>query len=283
MNGPALDGKIVIVIVTGGGVGLGRVMALGLAARGARVAIMDINRETANAVAAEIEAASGAGAAIAIGGSIAIEADCASAVAETRDAFGGPHVLINNAALGMRLVSEDFVTDPPKFWDCPPEIFQAFLDTNIGGPFLMARAVVPHMIARGWGRIVNVTTSLDSMMRGGNMPYGQAKAAVEGASASWAGDLAGTGVTVNVLIPGGAADTAMIPDHAPFERSALNPPSVMVAPVCWLASDASDGVTGRRFIGADWNPDLPDAEAARAAGAPAAWAALKRKAPRILP
>jgi len=147
----------------------------------------------------------------------------------------------------------------------------------------MACAAVPHLIARRWGRIVNVTTSLDSMMRGGNMPYGQAKAAVEGASASWAEDLAGTGVTVNVLIPGGAADTTMIPDHAPFERCLLNPPSVMVAPVCWLASDASDGVTGRRFIGRDWDPALPDAEAAEAAGAPAAWAALKRKGPRVLP
>ncbi len=281
MNGSMLDGKV--VIVTGGGAGLGRVMALGLATRGARVAIMDINVDRATAVAAEIEAASGGGTALAIGGSIAIEADSANAVTQTREALGGLHVLVNNAALGMRLVSENFVTDPPRFWDCPPDLFRAFMETNVGGPFLMARAVARHMMDQGWGRIVNVTTSLDSMMRGGNMPYGQAKAAVEGASASWAEDLAGTGVTVNVLIPGGAADTAMIPDHAPFERSALNPPSVMVAPVCWLASDASDGVTGKRFIGRDWDPALPEAEAADAAGAPAAWAALKRNPPSALP
>ena len=130
------------------------------------------------------------------------------------------------------------------------------------------------MIGRKWGRIVNVTTSFNTMIRGANMPYGQSKAALEAASNSWSEDLAGTGVTVNVLVPGGAADTPMIPHDSPYERSQLVKPETMVAPVCWLMSDASDGVTGMRFIGRLWDPAKPWQEASEAAGSPCAWPEL---------
>lgn len=267
-----LAGKI--VLVTGGGAGLGRTMALGLAERGARVAVMDIDGGGATAACDEIRAAYGKDAAIAIAGSVALESECTVAVERTKTELGGLHVLVNNAAIGMRFVKETFVDEPPKFWEYTADRFQALMDVNVRGTFLMAQAAVHHMMDQGWGRIVNVTTSLDSMMRGGNMPYGQSKAAIEAASASWAEDLDGTGVTVNVLIPGGAADTSMIPEHASYDRAKLNRPEVMIAPICWLASDLSDGVTRKRFIGRDWDPSLPPAEAAEAAGGPAAWGAL---------
>ena len=76
----------------------------------------------------------------------------------------------------------------------------------------MAKALVPRLIAQGWGRIVNITTSHGTMVtRAGRPPYGPTKAALEAATVIWAKDLAGTGVTVNALLPGGAADTRMIP------------------------------------------------------------------------
>ena len=272
MAAPDLKGKA--VIVTGGGGGLGRAMAVGLADCGARVAVLDIDRDAAESVTADIRARHGDGSAIALICDISVESDCRAAVERTIRELGGLHVLVNNAAIGMRFISEDFVDTPPKFWEFSVEKFQALMDVNVRGTFLMSQAVVHHLMDQGWGRIVNVTTSLDSMMRGGNMPYGQAKASIEAAAASWAEDLAGTGVTVNVLIPGGAANTGMIPAHASFDRAKLNQPEVMVAPICWLASDQSDGVTRKRFIGRDWDPALPPADAAEAAGGPAAWGAL---------
>lgn len=82
----------------------------------------------------------------------------------------------------------------------------------------------------------------------------------------------GTGVTANVLIPGGRSDTRMIPDDGRFaDRSLLIKPAVMAAPMVWLASAASDGVNGRRFRAALFDPALPPEEAAEAAGAPIAW------------
>lgn len=272
MTAPDLNGKI--VLLTGGGGGLGRAMALGLADCGARVAVLDIDAASADAVTAEIRNRHGVDAAIAIVCDISIESDCQHAVERTLAELGGLHVLVNNAAIGMRFISEDFVDTPPKFWEYSADRFQALMDVNVRGTFLMSQAVVQHLMKQGWGRIVTVTTSLDSMMRGGNMPYGQSKAAIEAAAASWAEDLDGTGVTVNVLIPGGAANTTMIPEHSSLDRDKINQPEVMIAPICWLASNESDGVNRKRFIGRDWDPSLPASEAAVAAGGPAAWGAL---------
>jgi NAD(P)-dependent dehydrogenase (short-subunit alcohol dehydrogenase family) len=91
-------------------------------------------------------------------------------------------------------------------------------------------------------------------------------------------ELEGTGVTANVLVPGGAADTRMVTQTAAPDRSKLIAPEVMVAPLVWLCSNASDSVTGRRFIGARWDSNLAPAEAAEKAGAPAAWQQLGRQA-----
>jgi NAD(P)-dependent dehydrogenase (short-subunit alcohol dehydrogenase family) len=130
------------------------------------------------------------------------------------------------------------------------------------------------MVAQGWGRVVNVTTSFFTMLNEGFAPYGPAKAALEAASAIWAKEFEGTGVTVNVLIPGGPTDTRMVPASAPFARSEMIPPAAMAAPAQWLASPASDGVTGRRFVAGLWDPALPPEQAAAAAGAPIAWPEL---------
>ena len=171
----------------------------------------------------------------------------------------------------MAYIRPDNLQNPIRFWDVPVDRWQALMDINVRGPFVMAREAAPHMIARGWGRIVNVTTSLDTMYRRAYTPYGSSKAALEAASASWASDLEGTGVTVNVLIPGGAVNTAFFDAAAPLKRDALIQPQAMAPPLLWLASRAADTVTGMRFVASNWDPAKAADAAARDAGAPAAW------------
>ncbi|MPZ45019.1 MAG: SDR family NAD(P)-dependent oxidoreductase [Betaproteobacteria bacterium] len=135
----------------------------------------------------------------------------------------------------------------------------------------MASTWLPSTATRNrWGRIINVTTSLGSMLRAGFGPYGASKAAAESLTRIMAEELKGTGVTVNVLTPGGLTNTSANPG-APFDRSKMIQPEVMGPPLRWLISDAASEVTGRRFLASHWNPSLPPVEAARDAGAPAAW------------
>ena len=277
MNDKTLSEKV--VIVTGAGSGLGKAMVLGLAAEAARVVALDIDHDAARVTADE---ASG-GTVLPLAADVTQEADCAEAVQSSLTEFKGLHVLVNCAGLGMPTLKRDYMVNRLNFWEADPDRWQRLINVNVRGPFLMARASAPHLIAQGWGRIVNVTTSFNTMIRGGNMPYGQSKAALEAASASWADDLADTGVTCNVLVPGGAADTPMIPEEAPYDRSNLNPPAVMVAPIRWLVSNASDGITGRRFIGRDWDPALAPGRAVENAVAPAAWPELAANASRKQP
>ncbi len=256
-------------LITGAGTGLARAMALGLAQAGASVLAADIDE----AGLAETEAlAKGAkGRILAHPLDVREKAQCETTVARAIATFGHLDVLVNCAGLGPVYMKRDFIQEPLRFWDADPERWWNMVAVNLRGPFLMARAAAPHMIGRRWGRIVNVTTSFSTMTRGGNMPYGQTKAGLEAGSASWAEDLAGTGVTVNVLIPGGAADTGMIPQEAVPDRSKLVAPSAMAAPMTWLASHLSDGVTGKRFVAQHFDPANPLAEPGCA---PAAWPGL---------
>src|SRR5436309_7537851 len=116
----------------------------------------------------------------------------------------------------------------------------------------MTRAIAPRLIEQGWGRIVNIVTSFFTMMMDGFSPYGPSKAALEAATAIWSKDLAGSGVTVNALLPGGPANTRMIPQSEVADRATLVQPEVMMAPIVWLMSARSDGITGRRIIVKEW-------------------------------
>jgi NAD(P)-dependent dehydrogenase (short-subunit alcohol dehydrogenase family) len=144
--------------------------------------------------------------------------------------------------------------------------------------FLMTRAALPVMVKQGWGRIINVTTSLDTMYRAKMQPYGGSKAANEAHLLAMAQELEGSGVSANVLVPGGAANTRLVSRAQEPDRAKLIPPEVMVAPLIWLCSNASDGVNGQRFIGMRWDKTLPPEEAAKNAGAPMAWQQLGRQA-----
>ncbi len=268
-----LTGKI--AIVTGGGRGLGRSMTLALTGAGASVAAAMHIAEDAEKITADC--ADLPGEVLPIVADIRDPAECKRIVNETNEKLGGVHMLVNNAGVGMLLVSDTFTRTPTKFWEVEVETWRRIIDTNFNGAFQMAREAVPHFLAQGWGRIVNVTTSVHTMQRQGFSPYGSSKAAFEAATSSWAGDLDGTGVTVNILIPGGAADTNLLPGNPgdPGRSGAdgmLLDPVVMAAPIVWLASDHSNGVTGQRFIGNDWDADLAPGQGAANAAGPAGFA-----------
>ena len=193
------------------------------------------------------------------------------------EAFGRLDVLVNNAALGPQ---EHSPTNTRSRAGRSGKVDRRAVarrpsPSNGSGPFIMTRAAIPGMIERGWGRIVTVTTSLDTMMAAGVGAYGPAKACAEGFMSILAHEVEGTGVTANVLVPGGRADTRMIPTDGRFvDRTLLIKPEVMVAPIRWLASRAADQVNGRRFRAALFDPALPPEQAAEAAGAPVAWREL---------
>jgi NAD(P)-dependent dehydrogenase (short-subunit alcohol dehydrogenase family) len=143
---------------------------------------------------------------------------------------------------------------------------------NVTGPLLMVRAATPCMRDKGWGRIVNNTTSFFTMLR--VLPYGASKAALESMSAIWAKELEGSGITVNVLVPGGPTDTPFVSDGAGIPRDKMLKPAIMGPPIRWLSSSASDGVTGQRFIAASWDVSKGDTQAAKLSGAPIGWPEL---------
>lgn len=255
-----------VAIVTGAGRGLGRAMALGLAAAGCRVAITAARAtQEIAAVAAEV----GADRMLALTADVTHEEDCASVVASTLARFGRLDILVNNAGRGMKYVSERFLEEPTRFWEVRPDVFRMVIDTNVNGPFLMARTAVPPMLRAGWGRIVNVSMNRETMRRVGFSPYGPSKAALESETAIWAQDLAGTGVTVNAILPGGATATGMIPAGVPDRvRASLLKPEVIVPALLWLVSTRSDGVTGKRVIANRWRDGdvSPAADALEDAG-----------------
>lgn len=274
MAAARLEGKV--VIVTGAGSGLGQAMAVALARDGASVLALDI--DAARAADTVKQAGSSAGKILAYGCDVRSETACKAAVETAQSKFGNLTGLVNCAGLGMAYLRPDAFAKPPAYWEADPQRWQDMMDVNVRGPFLLARTAAPLLIARKWGRIVNVTTSFNTMIRGGTMPYGQSKAALEAASCSWAEDHKDTGVTVNVLVPGGAADTRLVPDDSPFDRSTMIKPDVMMAPISWLMSTESDGITGMRFVGKLWDPKQPWKEAMKASGAPIAWPDLARAA-----
>jgi NAD(P)-dependent dehydrogenase (short-subunit alcohol dehydrogenase family) len=259
-NDGALNGRV--AIVTGGGRGLGRAMALGLAKAGA-IVVATAARERGEIEDFARDADAGPGAVHAMLADVTREDDCAQTVATTLERFGRLDILVNNAGRGMKYVSEDFMTHPTRFWETPAAAWRLVIETNVVGPFLMARAAVPAMLERGWGRIVNISVNAETMRRRGFSPYGPSKAALESATMIWAQDLADSGITVNALLPGGATLTGMIPASFPDHlRATLLDPAIMVPPLLWIASTQSDGITGRRFIATEWRADSPQSEPA---------------------
>lgn len=275
-----LDGRV--AVLTGAAGGIGRVLALALLDAGARVALMDIDGDALDAFAGDTLGGVAAERWLAIAADVSDAAACQDAVARAAATFGHVDILINNAALGMGVVRADHMTAPVGLDEVTPDIWRRFVDVNFGGVYAMTRAAVPFMRragsgrggGRNGGRVITVTTSFFTMLRRGFFPYGAIKAGVEAASAGWAKEFADAGITVNIVVPGGPTDTPMVPAESGYDRAALIPPQAMAPPMIWLASHAAAAVTGMRYVAAQWDAALPDAEAAAQCGAPIGWPEL---------
>jgi len=276
------------VLVTGGTSGLGLAMASALVEAGAQVALTSRRRARAEAVArrlaevaagplrsaaAGLERSAAAGspkpAAIGIELDVRDERSVRQGVEEAWARLGGLELLINNAGIGMRTVNPRFMSDPQPFWEVAPEGFRDVLETKATGCFLVAREVVPRMLAAGLGQVVTISMNHSTMVRRGFIPYGPAGAAVEAIARVIAAELAGSPVRANILLPGGATATGMIPDEAPDEvRRRLLPPSIMGPPIVWLASPEAKDVHDQRIIASEFDGWLARWRAERAGAKP---------------
>jgi gluconate 5-dehydrogenase len=227
-------------------------MSAALIAGGAHVVLTGRDAERTAAAAAQL-AGAGPGRAVGVTMDVQDEQSVADGVAAATDALGGIDVLVNNAGIGMQTVNRRFMTDPQPFWMVEPDRFRDLFATNVTGYFLLARVVAPVMVQAGKGKIVNVSVSETTMRRAGFAPYGPSRAATDSLSHVMAADLAGTGVTVNLLAPGGATATGMVPDDVGEDvRARLLDPAIMGPPIRWLASADSDGITDCRVIATEF-------------------------------
>jgi NAD(P)-dependent dehydrogenase (short-subunit alcohol dehydrogenase family) len=274
-----LEGKVAIVTGAGSPIGMGRAMTIALTQAGAKVLMMDINEEWLAESANYVREMNGDDRVHAVVGDASSPSDAVSVVQAAVSELGGLHILINNAGSNPRSVGESETTQGP-FWDLTSRGWDRVIAVNVNGPFHMARAAVHHMMEQKWGRIIGVTTSLDSMLRRNMSPYGPSKAAHEAFTAVMAQELEGTGVTANVLVPGGLVNTNLIPPSSPEHRAMLIQPDIMMAPIVWLASEESRNVTGQRFIAYHWDESLPLNERIEEAGAPVGWPQLGRRSIR---
>ena len=259
-----------VAIVTGGLRGLGKAMALGLLRSGRSV--VAVGHLAEDIAPMQKEAAEHGPALHCLALDLRRPAACDELVRATEDRFGPVGILVNNAGLTFTYTDpERFIKGPRKFWELSDEIVQATMDTNYVVADQMTRRVTPGLLERGWGRIVNVTTKLDTMNRAGSVPYGPSKAALEMATEIWAKELAGTGVTVNIVNPGAGANTpGMAKEMREWSATGKAPrlvePEEMVAPLLFVVSRDADKVNGYRFDANTWRTDIAPAASASQTG-----------------
>ena len=254
------------IIITGSSRGFGWFMAQELLRAGARVTLTGRNPDTLAKTLSEARSVVGPDRCIAVAGDVTRQEDCTRTVEETARAFGRVDVLINNAGRSYGEFGDNISTITP-FYDVTEQEFRAIFETNLFGVFFMTKAAVPHMLEQGFGKVISISTSLSNMVRPGNSVYGSSKAALETTHRCWAGEMKDAGIDVNILLPGGPADTALITsDMVPGvigERAGgrLLPGDIIVPAAVWLCTDATNGMTGERVMARLWDMDLPPEQA----------------------
>ena len=165
----------------------------------------------------------------------------------------------------IKLVSIDELT---------PDIWNKMIGVNLTGPWNMTKSSIEYLRTSGKARIINVTTSFFTMLRGKFHPYGPSKSGFEAMSAGHAAEFKDDGITVNVVVPGGPADTPMVPQGAGWERDQLVKPIMMTYPILWLCSDEAEFITGNRYIAGHWDPNQSVSENRKKTESEIAWPSL---------
>ena len=231
-----------VAVVTGAGGGIGAAVARAVVAEGGRVALLDVNPPAAEELAAELGEAAAA-----------FEADVTrldrleAVAAAASERFGGIDALVNNA--GIRIVK--------SFLDHTEEDWRRILDVNLTGQFLAAKAVVPHLIARGKGKIVNVASIAGIGGRPNRVAYVAAKFGIVGLTRALAMDLSADNICVNALCPSMIAsplNASLAEDGEIGPRWARDNlarrwgrPEDVARVAVFLASDDADYVTGSEY------------------------------------
>lgn len=248
-----LSGKV--ALVTGGGRGIGQAIALALAEAGAAVAIT--GRDAARLAVVQAELAAAGHTALALPGDVTDLAAVNQAFAAARAALGPIDILVNNAG----------ITASVKFAEMDDATWEQIMHVNVSGPFYCCRAAVPDMIARKWGRIINIASRAGLVGMPFSSAYSASKHALVGLTRSLALELTRYGITANALCPGWV-ETDMVRDTVANIREktgrsdaearasilALSgqqriiPPEAVAAEVVRLASPAGDGVNGEAIV-----------------------------------
>jgi len=240
-------------LVTGASSGLGLAMANALAEAGAAVVLTARSSEKLADVVAQLQARHLEVFALAL--DVRDEHSIGQAVQWVTTHWGALDLLVNNAGIGMRTVNPDFLTQPQPFYEVTAEGFRNLIDTNLTGYFLVAKAFAPLFVEQGRGKIVNISMNHETMRRRGFIPYGPSRAGAESLSLIMAEDLREHHVDVNLLLPGGATETGMIPEAAKAAIAShfqLLSPDVMAEPIVFLASDESNGITAERIVATEF-------------------------------
>jgi NAD(P)-dependent dehydrogenase (short-subunit alcohol dehydrogenase family) len=259
-----------VVLLTGAAGGIGAAMTAALIEDGHAIAAVDRDGVALARLAERHEAARDR--LHPILADLGEEAGCALAAEEARRRFGRIDAVVNNAGIGVSGLRPDGERNLPSIEELTAAVWDRFFAINVRAPMLLTRASVPEMKRRRWGRVVNNTTSYLTMLR--VLPYGATKSALEAMSAIWAKELEGTGVTVNVLVPGGPTDTPFVSDASGIPRDKMLRPAVMGPPLRWLISDAAGGFTGKRIVAGRWDVGLPPSQAAEKVARGIGWPEL---------